>query len=220
MWLLTFALWTHVALGVLALFAGPAAMYMRKGGTAHRQWGQVFAVSMGVVVVTAVPLAVESNNIFLLFVSGFSAYFVWTGVRALRHKPGHDAPAWPDWLGTGGMLLVCLALLGWGGWMWGQRTVASVALVFGGIGTVLAGYDLRDLRTPPSDARDWFYTHLSRMLGGYIAAVTAFATTTLTMLPPLVRWLGPTVVGVAGIVWLTRSYRRQFARSSTAQPNP
>ena len=220
MQLLTLVLWIHVALGCLALVAGLAAMYTRKGGKAHRKSGQVFALTMAIVVVTAVPLALESGNMFLLFVSGFSGYFVWTGVRALRHKPGHDAPAWPDWLGTGGMLLVGLALLGWSGWMWGERPVAPVALAFGGLGIVLTGCDLRDLLTPASDPRAWFYTHLSRMLGGYIAAVTAFATTTLTMLPPLVRWLGPTVVGVAGIVWLTRSYRRQFARSSTAQPNP
>ncbi|MES3629369.1 MAG: hypothetical protein PPP56_04295 [Longimonas sp.] len=208
--------WTHIALGFLALFAGPAAMYARKGGTAHRRWGQVFAVSMGVVVVTAVPLAIASTNVFLLFVSGFSGYFVWTGVRALQHKPGGAGPARPDWIGTGSMLLVSMGLIVWGGWMQGQSTVASVALVFGSIGTALAGYDLYDLFAPASDPRAWFYTHLSRMLGGYIAAVTAFATTTLTMLPPLVRWLGPTAVGVAGIVWLTRSYRRRFNAPTSA----
>ena len=221
MWtaLLTSILWIHVGLGFLALFAGPAAMYTRKGGTAHRRWGWVFAVSMGVVVVTAVPLALESDNVFLLFVSGFSGYFVWTGVRALGHKPGSTGPTWPDGLGTGSMLLVGIVLVGWGGWMYGESSVAPVALAFGGIGTVLAGYDVYNLLTPPSDPRAWFFTHLSRMIGGYIAAVTAFATTSLTMLPELVRWLGPTIIGVAAIAWLIRSYRFRFARATQQNVN-
>lgn len=52
------------------------------------------------------------------------------------------------------------------------------------------------------------------MGGGYIATVTAAVTVNLTMLPPLVRWLGPTAVGVPFIFYGIRKYQPVFGRRS------
>jgi hypothetical protein len=52
---------------------------------------------------------------------------------------------------------------------------------------------------------------MGNMLGAYIATVSAFSVVNFGFLPPLARWLWPTVVGVPLIVAWTRSYRRRFA---------
>ncbi|PSP46560.1 hypothetical protein BRC69_03275 [Halobacteriales archaeon QH_6_66_25] len=79
-------------------------------------------------------------------------------------------------------------------------------LVFGGYRVI------RQLRRPPAERPPWIGTHIAFMGGGYIATVTATVTVNLTMLPPLVRWLGPTAVGVPLIVYATRSYVPRFSR--------
>jgi hypothetical protein len=53
--------------------------------------------------------------------------------------------------------------------------------------------------------------HLRRMLAAYIATVSAFSVVNFSFLPPVVRWLWPTVIGTAGIALWKRYYRRRFA---------
>jgi hypothetical protein len=90
-----------------------------------------------------------------------------------------------------------------------------VLVVFGFIGGTLAVRELRQIRAPPNDRTPWFERHIAFMGGGYIATVTAAVTVNLTMLPPLVRWLGPTAVGVPLIFYGIRKYQPVFGRRST-----
>jgi hypothetical protein len=53
---------------------------------------------------------------------------------------------------------------------------------------------------------------MGNMVGAYIATVSAFSVVNFTFLPPMVRWLWPTAVGVPLIFIWIRSYRRRFAR--------
>jgi hypothetical protein len=61
---------------------------------------------------------------------------------------------------------------------------------------------------------DWWYQHMQGMVGAYIAAVSAFSAVNLYFLPPIIRWLWPTVVGSIGLsVWI-RYYRKKFRKTS------
>jgi hypothetical protein len=85
-----------------------------------------------------------------------------------------------------------------------------VAIVFGGIGLLLAISDARTFRRPPSDKRAWWFTHMKRMLAAYIATVTAFSAVNFHFLPPLARWLWPAVIGAIGIFAWVSHYRNKF----------
>lgn len=202
----------HVAAGVLALLAGAVALGTAKGGRRHRRAGRMYVLAMAVVVVTAFPLALVEANYFLFTVSVFSGYLVLNGYRVLsrtRPTPGDAAPLdWAAHLTMGGVGVAMVALGGRGVLAGDQLGVALV--VFGAIGLLLSGRELVAVYRPPEGPREWFYRHVVFMGGGYIATVTAAVTVNLTMLPPVVRWVGPTAIGTPAIVLVVLRYRRTF----------
>lgn len=81
-------------------------------------------------------------------------------------------------------------------------------VVFAGIGGALGVADLRRFREPDR-CEPWMADHLSRMIAGYIATVTAVSVVNVTALlpgvvPGAVAWLWPTVVGVP-LIWYWQS---------------
>jgi hypothetical protein len=48
------------------------------------------------------------------------------------------------------------------------------------------------------------------MGAAYIATVSAVSAVNLTVLPPVVRWLWPTLVGVPVLIYLQRRYEARF----------
>jgi hypothetical protein len=67
--------------------------------------------------------------------------------------------------------------------------------------------------------RAWWFSHMTRFLGAYIATVTAFSVVNFRFLSYVWRWLWPTVIGVIGIVFWRRYYAGKFEkqRSVTQQ---
>lgn len=206
----------HVAAGLLALVAGLIALGTTNGGRRHRQAGRAYVLAMAVVVVTALPLALVDGNYFLFTIAVFSGYLVLNGYRVLSRKrpaPGDAEPL--DWVAH-------LTMTGFGAAMvaLGSRSMLGgdrpgVALVvFGAIGLVLSGREIAAVYRPPDGPREWFYRHIAFMGGGYIATVTAAVTVNLGMLPPVVRWVGPTAVGTPAIVLAVMRYRRKFGDES------
>jgi uncharacterized membrane protein len=198
----TVALWLHIAAGALAVLAGLGALATEKGGRRHVRLGRVFVVAMGVVVVTVVPLfALDPTffRTFLLLVAVFSGYFAFSGYRAVGRKRPADDPARVDWLAAGVTAVACVALGAWGvSLVAGGDTFGVVMVVFGAIGAALGSIDL--LAFQRGAERPWLPNHLSRMVGAYIATVTAVSVVNLTMVPEVVAWLWPTAVGVP-LIW-------------------
>jgi len=200
----------HILFGFVALFGAPGAMLTHKGGLWHRRWGKVYFWSMAVVALTAVILSLLRPGLFLLLVAVFSFYLALTGYRVLYRKtPGQRAGAL-DWVGCVLMLVGGIGLIGYGAYLLGSSSFGAVAIVFGGTGLLLAISDARAFRRPPADKRAWWFTHMRRMLGAYIATVTAFSVVNFQFLPPLARWLWPSAVGTAGIIVWVRHYRKKF----------
>jgi uncharacterized membrane protein YoaT (DUF817 family) len=89
-----------------------------------------------------------------------------------------------------------------------------IAIGFGFFLASNAYKDMRSFRQPPADRNWWWYYHIERMSGSYIAAVTAFAVQNLTRLLPVelmwLPWVIPTIVGVPLIARTIRAYRRKF----------
>jgi len=209
----------HVAAGFLALAVAPVAMAAAKGGPAHRRWGTVYYRAMVVVAVTAVVLGLARPNPFLTMIAVFSFYTAFSGYHALarkRHEAGRR-----DIVGAAIALLtlaVSVALIALGiaapSPLW-QR-LAVVSIVLGAVGVFLSARDLAVIARPPADPMAWWYAHMTRMLGSYIAAVTAFSVVNFTFLPLTARWLWPTIVGTPLIIVWTGYYRRRFRRAPVA----
>lgn len=205
----TVTLWIHIAAGVIALLAGVVALATKKGGHRHRRAGRSYVVSMGVVVVTVVPLLAfepSPSRIFLTLVAVFSGYFAFSGYRVLSRKRPVDAAGRIDWAAAVLVVVTCLFLVGWGiGFLVGGDAFGTVMVVFGSIGLTVGVADLRSFRDP--DRREpWLDDHLGRMMGAYIATVTAVSVVNVTAVHPVVAWLWPTAIGVPLIWYWSRKY--------------
>jgi hypothetical protein len=206
----------HIVAGYIALVVAPGAMLTQKGGLWHRRWGKIYYWAMAGVALSAVVLSLSRPNLFLLLLAVFSFYQAFSGYRVLSRKLPHQGqrPTPLDWSAValtlaGSAALVVYGLVSWSG----GSTFFIVPVIFGMFGIVLAGRDVHSFLRPPATKNAWWFTHMGHMLGAYIATVSAFSVVNFDFLPPLIRWLWPSAIGVPGIfIWISY-YRRKFTRT-------
>jgi uncharacterized membrane protein len=201
-------LWLHIAGGTVALFAGVGALVTTKGGWRHRQAGKVFLLSMGVIVGTVfilLPLNPTLFRIILTLVAIFSGYLAFSGYRALSRKRPRQTANEVDWIAAGSVVFACLGLSVWGIiWFLDGRSFGIVMLVFGGIGIAFGTMDIYLFRA--SEAKEWRVNHLQRMIGAFIATVSAVSAVNLTPVIGITAWLWPTILGVPLIYYWSKKY--------------
>src|SRR3954464_797696 len=169
----------HVVCGFAAFFCAPVALLTLKGGAVHRRFGKYYLYLMSAVALTAVIIAVYRPVVFLALVAVFSFYFAFKGYRVLQRK--HDGAKPIDWVGASlmvasGMGLIALGALQPAGF---RMPSPAVALAFGVVAIAFGGFDILQFLRPPADKNEWWYSHMSGMLGSYIAAVSAFSAVNL-----------------------------------------
>ena len=205
-------LFIHITAGSIALVAALAAIISQKGATIHRYAGRFYTAAMMATAATAIGLAVLDLNVFLLVIGLFSFYLVFTGWRAAVERTGQ--PTGVDWLVGATMAILGVGMIVWGssGLLAGVYHPHLVLVIFGIIGIVLAAQDAFAWRQGPVTGQDRIVRHLTRMMGGTIATVTAVAVVNLPQLPSVVTWLGPTALMVPLIVlWTGRVRHRRGA---------
>jgi len=208
---------THIACGTSALLCGAVALSVLKGGRDHKRFGKVYFWSMFGVMVSAIALSIIRPNVFLFTIAIFSFYMAYTGRSRTRMKQ----PAKPgaitalDWLVTVAALVTAVWMLirAFTHQAFGMEWNPVLA-AFGGILLLFTVGEIRFFlrRGNPTVKTQWFFDHLARMCGAYIATVTAFVVVNVHFLPFYVVWLGPTVVGVTGITYWTTIYKQKFAK--------
>ena len=201
----------HIAAGSVSLATAGVALVTAKGGRWHVLAGRIYAVGMTVVFVTAIPLAIFAESIFLFLIALFSFYLVFAGWRFARNRQRRARPV--DWIAVS-----AIGITGLG--MWGYAAVIALdgssqwitLVVFGGIALALGVADARFHRAQPGGQRR-VARHLTNMMAGTIATITAVTVVNVSMEPVWVPWILPTVVITPLIVmWNFRVLRR--ARSS------
>ncbi|TAE24643.1 MAG: hypothetical protein EAZ92_13205 [Candidatus Kapaibacterium sp.] len=201
----------HVAGGAVSLLSGAAAMIAAKGKRVHRQAGSVYYWAMAAVCASALVLSVLHPKQFLFYVAIFSFYLCFTGKRILRMKSLGTKATMQDWCGLGLAGVAGIAMLVRGGMSLARGvSFGWVSVVFGALCLGLSLLDAQRFRTAPTERMHWFFTHLTRMIGGYIATFTAFCVVNVHFLPALAVWLLPTAIGTVGIAGWTAHYRRKF----------
>lgn len=228
-----FFVYSHVAAGMVGLLAAPVAMAVTKGGKAHRQWGQVFFWMMFWIMLSTFGLMFFRFNFFLLVIAVLSFYSALTGYRALylKRPQAGDKPQVIDWASTLIATLSGVSFAGWGvagllGFLESYIPTAFfiLGLVFGGGLLASAVPDLIRYVRPPADRNWWWYAHMERMLGAYIAMVTAFLVQNVGRHMPTewlwVIWVAPGVIGGFFIgKWITM-YKQKFEGQRQAKAKP
>jgi uncharacterized membrane protein len=199
----------HISAGMISLVVAPIAFLTLKGGRAHRLWGKVYFYCMAVVAATAITMSIYHEIAFLLMIAVFSFAAAARGYRTIfRKKPGQANAL--DYLIDGLNAVFCVGLCYYSFTLFrsGENTFAIISGVFGLLGLQGSVSQLRRLRKPSADKKAWLYEHIGNMSGSYIASVTAFLVTAVKFLPPIVTWLGPTVIGVPLIFYTISKYKK------------
>lgn len=211
----------HIAGGSAALASMWIPLIAKKGGTTHRRAGWLFVGGMALVSLTAVGLAAwrlmydprpqaRDFAIFLLFIALLSGNAVSSGVRAIRTKRRTGSHRHPWDVGLAALLAISSVFIA----LFGLRTGQVLFAAFSVIGLVNGVMGVRYWLTPPSTPMHWWLAHMNGMLGGCIAALTAFMVVNAQSMGlwPLAAWLGPSVVlGPVTAIW-TNYYRQKWRR--------
>ncbi len=210
----TVLLMTHIAAGSVALATAIIALITAKGGTYHIRAGRVYAIAMTVIFITALPLAMLGSNVFLALIALFSFYLVFAGWRFARNRHGHARPI--DWAAV-----AVMGLTGLGMWSYGAVLLLSgssqwiTMAVFGSIAVALSTVDARFHTGRRASGKQRIARHLTNMLAGTIATVTAVVVVNMETDPVWLAWLLPTIVITPLIVWWNVRIGRETKRRKT-----
>jgi len=210
--LFQFFLIIHIISGFTALFSAPVAMLVKKGSSLHRLWGKIYFWGMTLVFVTSIILSIIKLNLFLGIVGVFSYYFVVMGYRSIyrRNVNSWKDVSFIDWVIsiTGavfnlGLLILGVLILRSNPW----HALGITAVVLSALGLLTVIQELVRYNIEGYNRKNWMYNHMTGMIGGYIATVSAFSVVNFTFLPGVVQWLWPTAVGVPLMLFWIRSYK-------------
>lgn len=203
---------SHVMAGVVSLVTAPIAMAVSKGGKAHRISGKIFFWSMVWIFISALVLGITHWKPFLLMVSVLSFYLVYSGYRTLDQKQLSQGKGveWYDWAIAIGCALCMLSFLAWSVYLMflGNAVFLFTFFSIGGLFSIYA--EVKAYVKKPERKHRWLLNHIGRMMGGFIAALTAFSTNVLTFMPGLWQWLWPTIIGTPLIIYWIRMYRKKI----------
>lgn len=206
----------HIAAGSVALVTALIALATAKGGANHRIAGRVYVVTMAVVFGTALPMAILGTDVLLSLVAVFSFYLVFAGWRFARNRRGRAQPV--DWAATAVMGLTGLGMWGYGAalFLWGRSQWVTMA-VFGSIAVALSAADARFHGAQRGSGKRRIARHLTNMLAGTIATVTAVVVVNVDTRPVWLAWILPTIVITPLIVWWNARVGREMKRRQTPE---
>lgn len=196
-------IFTHVTLGGLAFLIGSITLFSKKGSPLHKLSGKVFYISMTVSVAITLVVSIMPNHKSpsLFHIGVLSLYFLIGGKRSILFKKlNHQLII--DKLLAYTVVSVSVVIMSYSvildGYFHPLRTV------FGTIGIAFGLIDLMLFKQPINLKKKWLILHLSKMLGGYTAAVTAFFVAQ-NILSGYFNWFTPTVVGLSYIgFWMVK----------------
>ena len=190
----------HILAGTIALFCAALAVSSEKGKRLHVLSGRTYFWGMVTIFLTAIPMSIISSNIFLFLIAIFSFYLAFAGMRFARNRKG-VATMWegiPVYLmifsGIGMWILAAIYFLN-------SNTQYIVLLVFGLLSITLGYADFRSYKNNSATGKERISRHLTNMMGGTIAVITAVLVVNPPFEPEWVWWVLPTVLITPVIFW-------------------
>ncbi|AXJ00490.1 hypothetical protein CYPRO_1227 [Cyclonatronum proteinivorum] len=209
----------HIIAGFLALGSSFVAVYTKLVTDRHQLHlysGRLFCWAMTIVFVTSIALTLLKPNLFLFVIAIFSYYLTFHGWRLALNRKG-EAKFW-DKTAAWVMIATSIVMIGTGGWFQLQGNgFGPVLVLFGLIGGLTAGQNLREFAAGPVKGKDRISGHLGAMLGATIAAITAFVVTNIQSDPAWIAWIAPTIIITPLIVYSKRKIEGKTGRKSKKQ---
>ena len=195
----------HILAGTLALMAAVSAVVSSKGKKFHIIAGRTYFWGMTIIFLTAIPMSIVSGKVFLFLIAIFSFYLAYAGMRFARNRTGIANIF--DWVAIGlmilsGTLMWCLAIY----YFINNNSQYITLIIFGFIAISLGYTDFRGYRNKSAIGKQRIARHLTNMLAGTIAVITAVLVTNIYIEPVFILWILPTIVITPIIFWWNRKY--------------
>jgi uncharacterized membrane protein len=182
----------HIVFGATGLILGTIIMIIRKADITHKKIGFLFFISMIINAICSLVLAYFRPNLFLFTIGIFSIYLAITGRRHLKVKIftiQKDAMLY-DWILSGTMALFGLALVTYS--IIHQNLIYAF---FGLLSFLLACREMYVFITKKYEPNYFLKSHIGRMIGSYITALTAFIVVNdIPYIPSIIKWIGPSII--------------------------
>ena len=193
----------HIFAGCISLIAAVFAVVSSKGKQAHILAGRTYFWGMAVIFLTAIPMSISSSNVFSFLIAIFSFYLAYAGMRFARNRAG-TANLF-DWVAVGlmvfsGLAMWFLALV----YFMNNNSQYITLTIFGFIAISLGYMDFRSYRNKSAIGKQRIARHLTNMLAGTIAVITAVLVTNLSIEPVFILWILPTIIIFPLILWWNR----------------
>ena len=183
----------HILAGTIALLCAALAVSSEKGKRLHALSGRAYFWGMVGIFLTAIPMSIISSNIFLFLIAIFSFYFAFSGMRFARNRKGIatslDRIAVSLMISSGLGMLILSALF-----FTNDNSQYIVLLVFGFLAITLGYADFGSYKKNSAIGKERISRHLTNMMGGTIAVITAVLVTNPPLEPEWVWWVLPTAV--------------------------
>ncbi len=214
----------HVAFGFSALAMGVVPMIAKKGGKVHKFWGNVYYWSMfGVFVTTLMLFALRPAQLklqFFLCIAILSFYLTFSGDRVLKMKKNATQATLYDRLAAAIALVSGMAMLGYAGYAIFALQNYFITILFTVFGIGLTTNARKDWQLftgkIESEKMHWYFGHISKIMGAYIATITAFCVNMTRYLPEdvsvylqLIPWLAPGVLLGVGTAYYSKRQREK-----------
>lgn len=205
-------IYIHAFFGGVGLISGLGSIIVKKGSTAHKRMGKLFSIGMITSSLISIPISLmpNHNNFFLFLIGLFTIYLVLSGNRILTFKSKRKIAARPiDKLISGTMLILSILMIFWGvlGLFkaeWGYL----LFIFFGGFGLLLTVRDFILYKHFKERKMAWLTNHISKMVGAFIASITAFIVAGLGV-GSLIAWTLPSVIGTFYIIYWQRKIKHK-----------
>ena len=183
----------HVLAGTIALLCSAVAVSSEKGKKFHVLSGRTYFWCMVGIFLTAIPMSIINSNIFLFLIAIFSFYLAFAGMRFAKNRKGIATTI--DWIAVSLMILSGLG-------MWVLAVIYFIndnsqyitLLVFGFIALALGCGDYISHKNKAAIGKERIAKHLTNMMAGTIAVITAVLVVNVNIEPIWIWWLLPTAV--------------------------
>tara|TARA_Y100000780_G_scaffold214579_1_gene216392 strand:+ start:49 stop:666 length:618 start_codon:yes stop_codon:yes gene_type:complete len=190
----------HITVGTIALLCAALAVSSEKGKKLHVLSGRTYFWCMVAIFLTAIPMSIITSNIFLFLIAIFSFYLAFAGMRFARNRKGVATTL--DWI-----IVSLMILSGVGMWILAaiyftnNNSQYIPLLVFGFIAIALGYADFKSHKNKTAIGKERLSRHLTNMLGGTIAVITAVLAVNVDLEPAWVWWVLPTALITPVIFW-------------------
>ena len=190
----------HILAGTIALLCAAMAVSSEKGKKIHVLAGRAYFWCMVAIFLTSIPMSIITNNIFLFLIAIFSFYLAFAGMRFARNRKGVTTTL--DWI-----IISLMILSGVGMWILAaiyftnNNSQYIPLLVFGFLAIALGYADFKSHKNKTAIGKERLSRHLTNMMGGTIAVITAVLVVNVDLEPAWVWWVLPTALITPVIFW-------------------